>query len=326
MSGLIADRDGPADLTPTMRRALTARIDDLAKKPDLITPDARGALMTYAHGGRQRLHMLVATALFLAEKEQRPRVDLTLVQRAAALQGSELPELPERHVVAGPSFWETRGPALAAGVLLGVMAVLAVQRALFPPAKPVAPVAQASIAPVVAPPAAPMPAMHATAPAPAQPAAPAHAVQTENAVHAAAKPANAVIPAPPILPALTAVAPPAPAPVLPPPFVGQSKTAAAWRPAEPAPNLVLRFSADTNDSLAGAVSATLERAGFTVTQMPQTMPAGAQASLHYFYADDAKAAERVRSALYLGYTKPVFVYAGRQKPPPAPGTIELFLP
>jgi hypothetical protein len=153
-------------------------------------------------------------------------------------------------------------------------------------------------------------------------------------VHAEAKPAKPITPAPapavtPAVAAITApVTPPAPAPVAPPPILGQSRAAAAWQPAAPAPNLVLRFSADTNDSLAGAraVTATLERAGFTVTQMPQSMPSGAQASLHYFYAEDAKAADRVQRALYLGYTKPVFVYVGRHQTPPAPGTIELFLP
>jgi hypothetical protein len=325
MSGLIADRDGPADLTPTMRRALTARIDDVAKTPDLITPDARGALMTYAHGGRKRLHMLVATALFLAEKEQRPRVDLTLVQRAAALHGSELPALPERHALAAPSFWESRGPALAAGVLLGVMAVLAVQRALFTPSKPVpvaATVTHAAESPP-APPPKPVVAAPAAAPKPVQ-----AAVQPQSAVHAEVKPAKPVISAPVAAPAVAVVAPPAPPAVMPPPILSQSRTAAAWRPTAPAPNLVLRYSADTNASLAGAraVTATLERSGFTVTQVPQSMPGGAQASLHYFYAEDAKTADRVRRALYLGYTKPVFVFVGRHQTPPAPGTIELFLP
>jgi hypothetical protein len=110
MSGIVVEHDAKT-AHGTARRAIrlaqAVRIDDLGHLPDWVTPDARGAIVGLSLGGKQRLLMVLATALFLAEREHRPRVDLALVQRAASLQAAAEQGLPavQTGVLAGRRLW-----------------------------------------------------------------------------------------------------------------------------------------------------------------------------------------------------------------------------
>ncbi|HTZ72151.1 MAG TPA: hypothetical protein VMB71_15955 [Acetobacteraceae bacterium] len=288
MSGLAAEQDPGAALAVAhrlVRRALSVHIDDLAHLPDWVTPDARGAVIAEAKGGRQKLHMLLATALFLAEREHRPRVDLALLQRAASLQGAPEPTAPQA---------ARRAPRLLIPAIAGLslVAVLATVFLMPPPS---------AKAPVIAP------------PVRAAIVVPTIVVTIDEAF---------LQPVAPVVQVPAMLTPPAPA-------VSVVATANALPAAPPVPTLRLSFPSDSPDAAtqARAARSALQAAGFLVNFSPDRSDSPPTAAvLRYYYAADKAAADRVAQTTGLQFTTPELVPVADRRSPPAPGTIELYLP
>jgi hypothetical protein len=282
-----------------------------------LTPAARQSLLAQAHGSAERLRILLATAMFLAETEHAPCIDLELAQRAGALQPAEAVEAPAPLPVRMSQ--RQLGLILAAWTILSVGSGVLLDEAIRAP-QPARPDVNAPAA--SAPPPGP-PAPHATAPV-SQPEA------AQSAPGPAALPATTAPAAQPqnqAPPAVTAVQIPAPAPAAAP-----APTPAIAPPAVPPPSpvrvVLVRFFLASPGAAPRArfVEQRLSAAGFIVHMIPDTrLPPPRAAAVVYFHAEDAAIAQRAEAAAVLLETRPVLVRTVSPRRP-VRGTIEFLLP
>lgn len=309
--------------TAFARRSLAAQLAVMDANPDWMTPDAREALLTEAKGSSERLRILLATTLFLAETEDAPRIDLELAQRAGALQ-------PQREEIAVLSHkprrsWQPalRGLGAVALCLCSGLAGMALDQRLHPLSR------------VAGVPATSAPAGGALACAPGATAA-VPAPHTATALPTAAAQTTSVAgapAAPPVQTAPAAAAPPAIA--APPQAVGPSVTAppdSPQAPPAPAPAAIpvaqVRFFLSSPGSAPKArfVEQRLAASGFIVRTVPDLGLRGPRhAAVVYFYAGDRDIARRAEAASLLISSKPILAAARGRRAPPR-GTIELLLP
>jgi len=271
--------------------ARAARLDEFDQLPDWVTPEAYGAILAHTQGGRNRLHLLLATALLIAEKENRDNIDLALVQRAVSLQ----PQVEPVHVLAVPATGVRHHPIWLLAASFAIACALLATYFGFRLA------------------------VHTKA------AAPAVHVQ---AMRPAPKPARPV--AAPVVPARSVPAPVAigasgilPHPAAPPATPHPARTAAAWQPAEPSPAVLISASAAAQQR-AQQLQALLAAQGWQATAAPhKRFRRGTWA--HYFYAEDRDAANRVARAALPSGVVPSLVPARHGHAAPPPGTIEIHI-
>jgi hypothetical protein len=304
---------------------VAAQMAALDPDADLLTPEARQWLLAQARGSAERLRILMATAMFLAETEHAPSIDLDLAQRAGALQPDESPEasVTPPHAMPQRLKW---GLALAAWTVLCVASGMALDAAIrVPYVKPAAPapdIAFLASTPIALPTApAGLPAAGGTvashgpaaasstdqppAPlaAPPTPVIPRHQATTNDAV--ATQKLDA---------AIASLGAPAAPPVAPPP--------------RPVPVVMVRFFLASPGAAPRArfIEQRLAEAGFITRMVPDTrVPPPRTASVVYFHAEDAATAQRAEATAVLLATRPVFARNTPQRRP-VRGTIELMLP
>jgi hypothetical protein len=299
MSGTTANHGGDSALVIAQRAvqlARAARLDEFGQLPDWVTPDAHDAILLHAEGGRNRLHLLLATALLLAEKENRDNIDLALVQRAASLQSQVEPV----HVAAVPAAGVRHHPVWLLAVSFSIAcAILAVSLGI-----------RLAVNTHVA---APTVRTHPVPPA-QKPPGPVAALAVRQLPVPAPVPVLAPAPVP-----RAAATPPSTQP----PIQQAGQTAAPWQPSEPSPIVVVRASAAAQPRVQ-QLQALLASKGWQVATEPnRRSKRGVWA--HYFYVEDRDAANRVVAAALPPGVIPSLVLTRHGHAAPPPGTIEVHI-
>ena len=277
--------------TPRTLAPVAAQMAALDPDADLLTPEARQWLMAQARGSAERLRILMATAMFLAETEHAPHIDLNLAQRAGALQPDDPPETSVRPPYASPQRLKW-GLALAAWTALSVASGMALDAALRAP--------------------------HSQFPAPAP----------DTMVLASTSIAVPTVPA--ALPA-TGTPATSPGPAAPPPMGqvdAHAPAAPVAPPRSPVPVVTVRFFLASPGAAPRArfIEQRLAEAGFITRMVPDTrVPPPRAAAVVYFHREDEVIAQRAERTALLLATRPVFAHAASQRRP-VRGTIEFMLP
>jgi hypothetical protein len=271
--------------------ARAARLDEFDQLPDWVTPDAHGAILAHAQGIKTRLHLLLATALLLAEKENRDCIDLALVQRAASLQTQVEPV----HLAALPAAGVRHHPvwllAVSFSIACAFLAVcLGLRLAVHNPST--------------------VPSVHLQA-APSA-SGPTRSV-TSPEVH---RPA---VPSP--VPVIAPVAMPHPAP--PPPAPRPPQWTTNWQPAEPTPIVIVRATEAARPRVQ-QLQAWIASQGWQAAVEPDRRPQRG-IWVRYYYAEDGDAANRLARAALPSWVVASLVPARHGRAAPPPGTIEVHM-
>jgi hypothetical protein len=296
---LTAQRDTAQKTPPglaAMRHAFTTRLDALGMPADFVAPDAQAAILEQCGSSKRRLHMLLATAVFLAETEHASHIDLALAQRAASLQPPEQPPTPD--------FWPVirRKDYSSLRIIAVPIAAMALAGAFFtmwPRSMP----ASAPVATAAASSASTTKVASVSTPPPA-------------AISASAEPAQHLTLSPP------------------PQFLdSEAPSPAAYAPIGhlvPHPTCVLlHFFVFSPGSAPRArfLEQHLRAAGYEVRMLPElTRPPRRGAMVRFFHAPDRPIACLVENATVLLATEPTLLPATHHRHVPPAGTIELFIP
>jgi hypothetical protein len=301
MSLAFTEKHDAAQETPpgwgAMRYALAARLDALGMPPDFVTEEAQAAILEESGGRERRLHMLLATAMFLAETEHASQIDLALAERAASLQPAEPP-------APSADLWPAvrrndYSPLRIMGVPLAAMALAGAVFVVWPRSMP-----------------APAPAATTTASSEPATKTPTLAAPPPATASATPEPARHLILSPP------------------PQFLDSEASSAAAFPAvahlAPRPTRVLlHFFIFSPGSAPRArfIEQHLRAAGYEVRMLPElTRPPRRGAMVRFFHAPDRDIASLLENATELLATEPTLLPATRHRHVPPPGTIELFIP
>jgi hypothetical protein len=319
------------------RGALAAQLATFGSGEKHLTQEARDTLLTQARGNPEKLRLLVATAMFLAETEDSHQIDADLARRAATLQPAKrnVPvarkqKAEKRH----PFLWATAIMLWTVGSgLLGAVIEANVSRlpqasgqTVQPPQAtqaPASPQPQNLASSQSTPPPAPAQAAAQHLPQPAPPTAPPPTASTQPATAAPS-------PAAPATPPATAASQPAAAPATPAPQPPpQAQEATQIRPAPPpaVPVVQIHFFLASPESAPRArfVEQRLAAAGFIVRALPENRLPPRSAEIVYFRPQDEALARQAETASLILTARPVLArWHGRRLPPP--GTIELLLP
>jgi hypothetical protein len=292
------------------RAAPAAAPDAPAEETIGLSPEARQFLLARAGGDAARLRMLMRTAMFLAETENAPEIDIDLARRAAALQPAHQPA-----ALRAPA-WATKRRLRLAGALavwsaLCLAGGMALERGML------APGAGQEAAPGATAP--------GSAPAPAAANATGKVQPPGGAASAAAQPPASPAPVPAAAPRVSQAAPqPRPDAATPP----QAPPATAVRPPASVPLVLLRFYLASPGAAPRArfIEQRLQAAGFIVRTVPDArLPPPRGAAVVFFHPQDAALARRAEAASALLTARPLLVRTSPARRPPQ-GMIEFLLP